>query len=351
MALEQEALKKKTLIRSILKKEPNRSVVDELGKILVGYPDLKVPLKELANATARLKVELRRSFGKELKKFYRKFLEKCLADKVLSPDDWKSLQQLKSLFGFSNATIEQIHNQVVMRHYSKTVEQVLSDKKLSPRERSFLKSMQQNLKLLPAVAERIYRDRAAELVQRTLVSALSDARLSPAEEEELDQIAHHLGVRLDYDEKTKSILDRYRLFWLIEHGDVPVIESPLPLPRGEKCFFTADANWCELHAVTRSARYGRTRPATDEGDQVQRHMFHELSKLDSGRILLTNRRILFSGEKRRRIIPLARIKDFVPMENGVQIHRKSGTNPFLQFELGVDVFSLMLARGLRDLHP
>jgi hypothetical protein len=38
------------------------------------------------------------------------------------------------------------------------------------------------------------------------------------------------------------------------------------------------------------------------------------------------------------------------MENGVQIHRKSGTNPFLQFELGVDVFSLILARTLRDMH-
>ena len=348
--MEQEVLKKKSLIRSLLKKDPDKSVVEELGKLLVGYPDLKVPLKDLASATARIKLELRKSFGKELTRFYRKFLQKCLEDQVLSPADWKALHQLKILFGFSNAQVERIHNQMVMRHYSKTVEQAIADKKLNPRERSFLKTMQQNLKLHPHVAEKIYKDKASELVQRTFISALSDKRLSPEEEEELESLAHHLGVRIDYDEKTKNILDRYRLFWVIENGDIPTIEPALKMGRNEKCYFTADANWCELHSITKSARYGSIAKTAEEGDQVQRQIFQELNVRDSGRIYLTNKRILFSGEKRQRIIPHSRIKDFVPMENGVQIHRKSGTNPFLQFELGVDVFSLILARTLRDMH-
>jgi Chloroplast envelope transporter len=345
------AAKKKSLIRNLLKKEPDKSVVEELGKLLVGYPDMKVPLKDLASATARLKVDLRRSFGKELKKFYRRFLEKCLDDQVLSSEDWKALHQLKILFGFSDAQVERIHNEMVMRHYRKTVEQALTDKKIDSRERSFLKKLQQNLQLLPEVAEQIYRDQAAELVQRTIVTALSDERLSPREEEELESLAHQLGVRIDYDEKTKNMLDRYRLFWLIENGEIPAIDSAIKLGRNEKCFFTADAYWCELESITRTARYGRLdRRADDEGDQVQRQIVHELNVKDSGRIYLTNKRILFSGDKRQRSIPLSRIKDFVPMENGIQIHRMSGNNPFLRFELGVDVFSLILARMLRDHH-
>jgi hypothetical protein len=348
--MEQEIIKKKSLIRNLLKKDPDKSVVEELGKLLVGYPDLKVPLKELASATARIKLELRRTFGKELTKFYRKFLEKCLEDQVLSPADWKALHQLKILFGFSNAQVERIHNQMVMSHYSKTVEQAIADKKLNPKERSFLKTMQQNLKLHPQVAKKIYKDKASELVQRTFISAVSDKRLSPEEEEEFDSLAHHLGVRIDFDEKTKNILDRYRLFWLIENGDIPTIEPALKMGRNEKCYFTADANWCELHSITKSARYGSTAQTADEGDQIQRQIFQELNIKDSGRIYLTNKRLLFSGEKRQRSIPHSRIKGFVPMENGVQIHRKSGTNPFLQFELGVDVFSLILARTLRDMH-
>jgi hypothetical protein len=348
--MEDEALKKKHLIRSILKKDPDKSVVEELGSLLTGYPDLKVPLKDLASAAARLKVELRRSFGKELVRFYRKFLERCLRDQVLSPDDWKALQQLKILFGFSNAQVEKLHNQTIMRHYSKTVEHVLSDKKIAPKERALLREMQRNLKLMPEIAEKIYRDKASEIVQRTLVSALSDARISPEEEKELDDLAAHLGVRIEYDEKTKNILDRYRLYWVIENGEIPSIETAAPLGRGEKCYFTADANWCELHAITKSARYGSARDRSEEGDEVQRQIFQELEVKDSGRIYLTNKRILFSGSKRQRTIPVAPIKDFVPMENGIQIHRKAGPHPFLQFELGVDVFSLILARILRDLH-
>jgi len=311
---------------------------------------LKVPLKDLASATARLKVELRRNFGKELIKFYKKFLERCLEDQVLSAEDWKALQQLKMLFGFSNAHVEKLHNQTIMRYYSKTVEQVLSDKKMAPKERAFLRKMQQNLKLMPDVAERIYRDKASEIVQRTFVSALSDERISPAEEQELDELAQHLGVRIEYDERTRSILDRYRLYWVIENGEIPRIDAALPMARGESCYFTADANWCELHAITKSARYGAARDRAEEGDQVQRQIFHELEVKDSGRIYLTNKRILFSGNKRQRTIPVSRIKDFGPMENGIQIHRKTGTHPFLQFELGVEVFSLILARILRDLH-
>jgi tellurite resistance protein len=348
--MEREPLKKKTLIRSILKKAPDKSVVDELGNLLTGYPDLKVPLKDLASATARLKVELRRNFGKELVKFYRRFLERCLKDQVLSPEDWKALQQLKILFGFSNAQVEKIHNQTIMSHYSKTVEQVLSDKKLTTKEKSLLRTIQQNLKLMPEVAERIYRDKAAQVVQQTFVSAIADERISPEEERELDQLAHQLGVRIEIDEKTRTILDRYRLYWLIENGEIPEIEAAMTLGRGEKCYFTADANWCEFHSITKSARYGRTQTAMDRGDEVQRQVFHELDIKDSGRIYLTNRRILFSGSRRQRSIPIERIRDFIPMENGVQIHRKSGKHPFLQFELGVDVFGLILARILRDQH-
>jgi tellurite resistance protein len=348
--MEREPLKKKSLIRSILKKAPDKSVVEELGNVLTGYPDLKVPLKDLASATARLKVELRRSFGKELVKFYRKFLERCLKDQVLSPEDWKALQQLKILFGFSNAQVEKIHNQTIMRHYSKTVEQVLSDKKLAPQEKSLLQTIQQNLKLMPEVAEQIYRDKAAQILQRTFVTAIADERISPEEEKELDELAHHLGVRIEFDERTRTILDRYRLYWLIENGEIPEIDTPLTLARAEKCYFTADANWCEFHSITKSARYGRTKDSAEKGDEVQRQVFQELDTIDSGRIYLTNKRIVFSGTKRHRSIPMERIRDFVPMENGVQIHRKSGKHPFLQFELGVDIFGLILARILRDLH-
>lgn len=306
-------------------------------------------MTELSGATARLKVELRRTFGKELEKFYEKFLLNCLKNKILSPDDWKALHQLKILFGFSDALVERIHNKVIVRRYSKTVEEVLSDKKVSHKERSLLRFVREKLNLPPGVASQIYRDKATELVQRTLVKALSDERLSPKEEREIETLAHHLGVRMEVDDKTKEILERYRLYWLIEKGEIPFIDTSIPLGKNEKCYFAADANWCEARSFTRTARYGKAAQQSGK-DQIQRQTFQEFARVDSGRIYLTNKRLVFYGTSQERIILLAAIQDFVPMENGLQIHRKSGSHPFLQFELGVEVFSLMLARNLRELH-
>ena len=150
------------------------------------------------------------------------------------------------------------------------------------------------------------------------------------------------------DEKTKEILERYRLFWLIEKGEVPSIETSIPMGKNEKCYFVADANWCEVRSITRTARYGLSAERSGK-DQIKRQTTHEFTKVDSGRIYLTNKRVLFYGNKLEQAIALTQVKDFVPMGNGIQIHRKSGNHPFLQFDLGVEVFSLMLARNLRDL--
>src|SRR3990172_6431605 len=130
--------KKKSIIQKILKKEPDGAVVEELGKLLVSDPDLKVPLKEMLSTRARLKVELRRQFGAELEKFYARFLERCLTDRILKTEEERALHRLKILFGLSDATVSRIHNHVVQRLYSKTVGQVLSDKGLDKKQRAFL---------------------------------------------------------------------------------------------------------------------------------------------------------------------------------------------------------------------
>src|SRR5262245_44961227 len=179
MAKQTEVSKKNSMIRTILKQDPDKAVVEQLGQLLTGYPDIKVPLTELSGAAARLKVSLRRSFGKELEKFYQRFLRNCLKHKILSPEDWKALHQLKVMFGFSDAMVGRIHNNVILRHYSKTVDEVLSDKKVTSKERSLLRFIQQKLNLPPSVAGQIYRDRASELMKRTMVQAISDERLSP----------------------------------------------------------------------------------------------------------------------------------------------------------------------------
>src|SRR5262249_16065379 len=172
-------------IRRLLKKHPDPNVVEELGKLLVGNPDLKVSLKELSTSAPRLKVAFRLKFGAELERFYRSFLRRCLKDKVLSSEEWKALQTLKGLFGFSDSFVEKVHNEEVIRFYRQGIDQALTDKKLMPEERSMLKFIREKWNLPPELARQIYRDKASELIERALRNVLSDKRLSPKEEKEL----------------------------------------------------------------------------------------------------------------------------------------------------------------------
>lgn len=351
-ATNSEANKYKTAVRSMLKKKPEK-VVGELQKLWEKEPQLASWLKKMGAMAARFRLQARKKFGYELETFYRRFLERCLADRVLSTEEKKALHQLKLLFGLNDSVVNRIHDEASQSIYQRSVDHALSDGNLDPEEATFLRTVQQDLKLPEDVAQRIFRNRASEIVERTLVRALSDQRLSPDEEEELDLLVHSMGAQLEIDENTREILDRYRLYWLIDNGEIPAIEAPVSMKNGEKCYFSADASWCEWKTSTRSVRYGATEPDDNGGlpdEHIQREVFHEMIPIDSGRLYLTNQRLIFSGDKRSRSIPMDRINDFLPMQNGIYIHRKSGRNPFLQFALGVDVFSHMLARTLRDMH-
>jgi len=57
--------------------------------------------------------------------------------------------------------------------------------------------------------------------------------------------------------------------------------------------------------------------------------------------------VYFAGKKKKSL-RFSGINDFHPYLNGVQIHGKTEESPFLQFKHGVDVFSLMLFRLLRE---
>lgn len=351
--VESHVERRRSLVARILNAETGL-LTEELSRILKDDPELKVPLEEAIQTAARYKLDLHRRFGRDLERFYARFLRRCLSDRVLTAKEKDALRHLKLLLGLSDKTVERIHNHVSQSVYRRTVEEVLKDRRITARERSFLKSLQQELKLSDRLAEKIYRDEATELVRRSLIKALADERLSPAEERELAEIAKNLGATLEYDEKTRALLDKYRLYWLIENGQIPEIDTVIRLQKREKCFFSADASLCELTKTSRSSRFGGVSDRLNRTYEPSEEHFEEVktleaSPIDHGMLYLTNKRIVFRGAKTTRNIFLASVLDYIPFPNGIRIHRKSGKRPFFRLDSGVDVFSMMLTRLLRDL--
>jgi hypothetical protein len=171
-------------------------------------------------------------------------------------------------------------------------------------------------------------------------------------------MAKCLGVTVHQDEATRNLLDKYRLYWLIDSGDIPEISVDITLTKNEKCHFVCRANWYEQRKITKRIRYSgptlRLKMAKGlywrMGDLgVQRVSEDIMAHIDSGNLFLTNKRIIFLGDNKSTNIKLNKIVDFTPYSNGVTIVKDAGRSPFLEFSKDVDLFAMILKRVIRDM--
>ena len=74
-----------------------------------------------------------------------------------------------------------------------------------------------------------------------------------------------------------------------------------------------------------------------------------LMKIDSGQLFLTNKRLIFMGSMKNKVIRLQRILDFNAYKNGVDVQVTTGKSPFIEFSKDVSLFCMILGRVLREL--
>ena len=237
------------------------------------------------------------------------------------------------------------------------VGKALEDRNLTDEEEAFLVQLGEDLRLPTEISESIFASKAQEIVQRALHEATSDQRLSPSEETEFQALAKNLGVEVTHDDETHRVLERMRLYWRLEEGDLPVVDVDIKLQRRETCHFTADVDWLEHRKVTR--RYNYSGPTARIrivkgvywrlGSMAIKPTSEDvLQHIDSGTIYVTNKRVLFRGERGNKSLRLNRIIDVEAYRNGVQIEKDRGKNPFLQFEPGADVMGMILERAIDE---
>lgn len=288
---------------------------------------------------------------------YRAYLKHCLADKSLSKEEVNALAHLKRIFQLNDRAVGSIHHEVGRAVYEEAVAGVIADGKLEEDEKAFLEKLKRELTLSDDIATRIYADLAKQFVQKVLESSIADQKLSPEEDTELRAIAKNLGVEIVLEDKTKALLDKYRLFWLVENGEIPTVPVEINLQRNERCYFVTNVDWHEHRTVTRRIRYGgptyRLKIVKGlywrMGDlAVQRVTEDVLEHIDSGRLFLPSKRLIFIGERKNTSIALSKILDFILYKNGVEIEKAAGKSPFLVFAYNLDVFAVILAKAIED---
>jgi len=354
-----EPLKPPSFWQRLFRRQPKGNAIIEIRRLL-GEADHvdDVTLESVEEIAERYRVRLRRDLEHERLAVLAEYLEHCLHDRRLADEEIGRVSHLKTLLHLADEQVQKTEEEAVTNVYGSAIKKVLQDARVSEEEREFISRLESDLHLRPVVAQRVYQTHAQDLLQRQVDGIVGRGELSPQDDEDLEALAANLGVAVRMDRKTRETLDRLRLYWHIQEGELPELNPEIRLFKGERCHMIVHASWYEHRTVTRRVRYSgpmlRVKIAKGlywrAGDISLKRVSEDILKhLDSGKVYLTERRILFRGERGNKTLRLDRIVNFEPFENGIEIEKDSGKNPFLEFAPGAEVFAMILGRLLEEL--
>jgi uncharacterized tellurite resistance protein B-like protein len=353
--------KKPSFIDKILKRAPKENAIIEINNLLVENEDdlIKVNLGHIQEIADRYKIKLSKKFKPLRFELFRKYIHHCLEDQVIDENEVNTIQHLKELLYLTDAEVKHMLDFETKKIFDREVKVAVSDGKLTQDEKDKLEILKKNLLLTDETAKDILKSNSNKILKDFIDNAISDERLSDEEFEKMNEISQSLGIEPNLDAKTKQNLERYRLYWTIENGELPVYANPpINIQKSENLYFMGHVNWQEQRRVTKRINYGGPTARIKIAKGVYYRMGSIAAKsvsedvwkvIDSGNLYLTNKRLIFMGSKGNKTIRLNKILDIIPYKNGVDIQKDAGKSPFLEFSTNVDIFSMMLVRLIDEL--
>lgn len=349
---------KQSFFQKLLGQILYENAVIELNNLLASTQIEKITHNQIFDIENRYSVSFSKDYKTNLEEFYAVYLNYCLADKILSNEELNELKHLKYILDLDEKTINKIHQLVGEKIYKQTFEEAVKDGRLTNDEILFLEKLENDLKLPKELSEKISIEVRTSYLDGYVQQIIKDQRLSPEEEVELNIIANSLNIKVSLNDQTKEQLGRIKLFWALENLDLPVIDTDLSLPKSENCYLSIpNVNWNELRTIRKKVSYsgysasfkvikgvylrsGSYSPKSYSAD--------EMTLIDMGTVYLTNKRIIFVGQKKNSNIKIDKILSVFPYTDGVEIDKETGKSPLLQFNERADIFCIILERLLNE---
>jgi len=354
---EVKELSEPSFFEKLLKRLPSENAVVEINNLLA-----KKEVKDISNQMfdeliSKYKLNLFSKFKNELLEIYRKFLRQCFSDNVITDEEFEQIIHLKNLLKISDQDANNLFNELASDIYKSSYKNVIEKGEISDEEKNNLVKLKEDIAIPDELVETIESELATKLVSNYLDKAVSDRRLSDDELNELDRISKNLNVKLSYDYQTKEQLDKYRLFWVIENKEIPSVNVDIALQKNETCYFTAISDFLEYKTITERVNYGGVTARIKIAKGVyyragsikpQRITSERLVKIDSGKLYLTNKRLIFVGSTKNTSIRINRILSITPFSDGIEIIKDAGKNVFFEFNADSEVFAMILTKLINE---
>ncbi len=344
-----KVLIKPNIFEFLARKKLVRNYEIEVNNLLADNKLFDITQAQVRSITMKQSAETIKKSTGLMARFYTEYLRFCVTGKYITREALVELNHLKHILSLSETDVGEIHEQVIGAAYQKYVDEALAKSSSDNLKTDLLNSAPQDTKLSPELSARIRQQVKEKYMQNYFDQTSADEKLSPEEEDQLNKISRSLNIHVGVNDRTKSQLDKYKLYWVIENGTLPESKSPQFLEVGERCYFQAHCTWHEGRTANKNWDSAATRIL--KGDQYSLSSYQsnnfpiaEWYEIDTGTLVLTNHRIIFAGQTINIRIKLNKIESFEQFINGVLLNKEVGQSPFVKFDENVELFCLILSR-------
>jgi hypothetical protein len=349
-------------VDGLLGRQDSHAGLIRLWDLLAGAPqECFVDDAALAAIDAEVGYVVRKRCRKELKAWYRQAVEAYLSDRYFAPEEKDNLENLERTFGLTSAETLELHGDAFASYFNIGFQTcMLRDIPLEEKGREI--ALLARLVPLPAgriaeiqkpVLSRYFDQRAAAIAQQDD----GDEIMEPGAVDGLLDEARQLGV--DLPSMLPALTDRLRTgrqIWSLYRA--PLREVPCDLELGsEGCFWTREVDFAQNKRVTVRRSYGgfgtsikiwgpiRYRSGSYD---VERQTEDQVVKVDTGTLVFTSKRVIFSGSRKSFNFKLAKVLDVTSYANALVVDKDTGGDAIFFFPHGQAEAAVILRRLVKQ---
>ena len=354
---QKKELFKPNLFQRIFKQNPPENALIEINNLLASKRIVEVSVEDVSAIGEKYKLNLYQTFQKNFLEMYAAQLKFALLDNKLTNEELDDLRALKEILGLQQFQVNSIHEKLAGEIYRREVLGSVGDGKITNEEKNSLKKLEAELCISKDLEKRISDEVKSTYVEQFIDGIIKSGSYSPQEEEDIKILAKNLNYDLKISSSQQNTLNRLKLIWVIENGELQTIDVPINLTSNEKCFFTKVAKWYQYKTVTQRINYAgpTARIRICKGvsyrigsARVQRVTSEVLSPIDAGTMYVTNKRVILLGARKTSSIRLNKIVSYTPYSNGIEIFKDTGKSMTVTFDTDMDLFNLLFSRILRE---
>jgi len=346
-------------IEKLLKKIPQKNVLIDINNLLADESLNKLSKEQILTLDKKYQIENSATkFRAEINGFFKEFITYNLGNPESENNDFQSAKKFQELVGISDIDFTKEYEPIAYNKFTGKVEEIfIASKKCQEEEENQIEQVRIQFGIDEEKAVQIATECRKNIILNYAKSIIEDERVSPDEIRNLEEMKKNFNVEINMGEESKKAIEKYKTLWLIENSDIPIVEADIMLQKSEQCYFNGFADLYENRKITKSVGYagptfrmkivkGVYFRAGNVG--ISRQTEDRLTLIDSGKLFITNKRILFVG-KTNKTIKYNQIIDLTPYTDGVEIVKDAGKSPtFLLKDADGVIVTAIIARNIFD---